>query len=55
MEYLLDRGRFDDIPLDELVADFRVRYPRWLQEAETLSQLSGSDFLADVARESKAA
>lgn len=55
MEYLQDRGRFDDVPLEELVADFRARYPRWLQEAETLSQLSGSDFLADVAREGKAA
>jgi transglutaminase-like putative cysteine protease len=51
MEYLKDRGRFDDIPLDELVADFRALYPRWLQEAETLSQLNSGDFLADVARE----
>jgi transglutaminase-like putative cysteine protease len=51
MEYLLDRGRYHDIPLAELAADFRERYPRWLQEAETLSQLAASDFLADVARE----
>jgi transglutaminase-like putative cysteine protease len=51
MEYLLDRGRYHDIPLAELVADFRERYPRWLQEAQTLSQLASSDFLADVARE----
>jgi len=51
MEYLVDRGRFDDVPLAELVADFRSRYPRWLREAGTVSELSGSDFLADVARE----
>jgi transglutaminase-like putative cysteine protease len=55
MEYLLDRGRFIDVPLEQLVADFRVRYPRWLQEAQTLSQLAASDFLADVAREPGAA
>ena len=51
MEYLQDRGRYDDVPLPELVADFRQRYPRWLQEAGTLSALGSSDFLADVARE----
>ena len=51
MEYLVDRGRFDDVPLEELAADFRQRYPRWLQEAGTLSALGSSDFLADVARE----
>jgi transglutaminase-like putative cysteine protease len=51
MEYLCDRGRYTDVPLDQLVADFRIRYPRWLQEAQTLSQLSSSDFLADVERE----
>ncbi len=55
MEYLQDRGRFDDIPLDALAADFRARYPRWLEEAGTLSQLSSGDFLADVAREPNAA
>ena len=51
MEYLLDRGRYDDVPLAELVADFRQRYPRWLAEAGTLSALNSSDFLSDVARE----
>jgi transglutaminase-like putative cysteine protease len=55
MEYLLDRGRYDDVPLEQLVAEFRVRYPRWLREAGTVSQLSGSDFLADVEREPGAA
>jgi transglutaminase-like putative cysteine protease len=51
MEYLVDRGRYDDVPLAELVADFRERYPRWLEEAGTVSALGRSDFLADVARE----
>ncbi|GAB3766674.1 transglutaminase family protein [Ramlibacter monticola] len=51
MEYLADRGRYADVPLAELVADFRLRYPRWLAEAGTLSALSSSDFLSDVARE----
>lgn len=51
MEYLLDRGRFVDVPLDDIVADFRARYPRWLQDAQTQSALGTSDFLADVARE----
>jgi transglutaminase-like putative cysteine protease len=51
MEYLEDRGRFGDVPLDQLVADFRVRYPRWLSEAGVVSALSGSDFLGDVERE----
>jgi hypothetical protein len=51
MEYLQDRGRFVDVPLEEIVADFRARYPRWLEDAQTQSQLAGGDFLADVARE----
>jgi transglutaminase-like putative cysteine protease len=44
MEYLRERGSFAEMPLARIVADFRAAYPRWLQ-------LSGGDFLADVARE----
>ena len=44
MEYLRERGSFAEMPLARIVADFRTVYPRWLQ-------LSGGDFLADVARE----
>lgn len=44
MEYLRERGSFAEMPLAQIVADFRAVYPRWLQ-------LSGGDFLADVARE----
>jgi transglutaminase-like putative cysteine protease len=55
MEYLLDRGKYDDVPLQQLVAEFRVRYPRWLREAGTVIKLAESDFLADVEREPGAA
>jgi transglutaminase-like putative cysteine protease len=48
MEYLAQRGSFDDVPLAEMVADFSRLYPRWLpQQGEMLAR----DFLADAARE----
>jgi transglutaminase-like putative cysteine protease len=52
MEYLRERGSFADVPLERIVPDFRVAYPRWLEEADaTRIGLHGGDFLADVARE----
>src|SRR5690606_2677949 len=52
MEYVNERGSFDDLPLDRIVADFRRLYVNWLGEADSLqSQLGGSDFLRDVAQE----
>jgi transglutaminase-like putative cysteine protease len=52
MEYLRERGSFADVPLQEIVADFRRVYPRWLRAADaTRIELHGGDFLADVARE----
>lgn len=51
MEYLQERGSFVDVPLDALVADFRVTYPGWLQGGESVSRLEQGDFLSDVARE----
>jgi transglutaminase-like putative cysteine protease len=51
MEYLRERGSFAEMPLDTIVADFRVVYPRWLGGAGVRSELHGSDFLKDVARE----
>jgi hypothetical protein len=52
MEYLRERGSFADVPLQEIVADFRQVYPRWLHAADaTRSELHAGDFLADVARE----
>jgi transglutaminase-like putative cysteine protease len=51
MEYLRERGSFQDVPLDQLIADFRETYPGWLQSAGVRSDLHEGDFLADVARE----
>jgi len=44
MEYVLQRGSFDDVPLERIAADFAVLYP-------ALRGLAGGDFLADVDRE----
>lgn len=51
MEYLRDRGSYADIPLPQLLTDFRATYPRWLHGDATESALQHSDFLQDVARE----
>lgn len=51
MEYLRERGSFTDVPLAQLVADFRAVYPRWLQGPDTRSGLGDGDFLRDVADE----
>jgi transglutaminase-like putative cysteine protease len=51
MEYVAQRGSFDDVPLAQMTADFARLYPRWMpQWAEQL----GADFLADAARENGA-
>ncbi len=44
MEYVAQRGSFDDVPLAQMVADFAVLYPGWRPEER-------ADFLADVAQE----
>ena len=51
MEYLQQRGSYDDVPLDRLLADFRRVYPKWLH-GDASGGLAG-DFEADVARERK--
>ncbi len=48
MEYVAQRGSFDDVPLAGMAADFARLYPRWQVQRP---QLQGGDFLADVARE----
>ena len=48
MEYVHERGGFDDMPLANIVADFALTYPSWQREPTPLSQ---ADFLADVDRE----
>lgn len=50
MEYLHQRGSFDDMPLARIVADFERHYPYLLPRD---GALQGADFLADVAREAR--
>ena len=51
MEYVNERGSFDDLPLERIVSDFRREYPGWLASAGLQSALLGDNFEADVARE----
>ena len=48
MEYVNQRGSFDDMPLAAIVAGFHATYPGWGQDA---AALRGDSFLADVERE----
>jgi transglutaminase-like putative cysteine protease len=48
MEYVAQRGGFDDVPLAQMTADFARLYPRWLPQQ---TNLLARDFLADAARE----
>ena len=48
MEYMHQRGSFDDLPLDAILVDFRQHYPQWLA---SMGQQPDADFLADVAAE----
>ena len=48
MEYVHQRGSFDDVPLQAIAADFARLYPRWGQ-----SHLGDADFDADVERENR--
>lgn len=52
MEYVAQRGVFDDVPLAEMTADFARLYPDWRGH---LPGLQRADFLADVSREAVAA
>jgi transglutaminase-like putative cysteine protease len=45
MEYLAERGSFDDVPLDLMVADFLRLYPAWRQYLEATQ---AADFKAEV-------
>jgi len=52
MEYVADRGSFDDVPLALITAEFATLYPAW----GARMQGAGEDqFLADVERETGAA
>jgi transglutaminase-like putative cysteine protease len=50
MEYVNQRGSYDDVPLAEITTDFARLYPRWLPGRE---EMLARDFLADAARETR--
>jgi transglutaminase-like putative cysteine protease len=52
MEYVTQRGTFDDVPLAAMTSDFARLYPNWRGHRAGPQQ---GDFLADVAREAGAA
>lgn len=49
MEYVAQRGSFDEMPLARIRADFARTYPRWIDARVA----QGADFLQDVAREQR--
>ena len=55
MEYLKQRGSFNDLPLAEIVATFREIYASWLPGGDAAGDLHGADFLADVASDARPA
>ena len=50
MEYVNQRGTFDDMPLAQIVADFQTVYSGWMAEKAPLKEAS---FEQDVARETR--
>lgn len=46
MEYVNERGTFDEVPLSRIAADFATAYPAWTPQA-----MKDARFDADVARE----
>ena len=53
MEYVHQRGTFDDLPLAQIVADFRTVYSGWLDGNATHSKLQGASFAQDVEQETR--
>ncbi len=51
MEYVRQRGVFNDLPLDAIVATFKDIYQTTVPDAGQATIEPGADFLADVARE----
>jgi transglutaminase-like putative cysteine protease len=47
MEYVAERGSFDDLPLEQIKTTFAEIYPQWSLATEP----GGADFTADAARE----
>lgn len=50
MEYVLQRGSFDEVPLATLRADFELHYPKMMAH---LRSAPGDDFLAEAAHETR--
>jgi hypothetical protein len=51
MEYVHQRGSFDDLPLDQILASFKEVYGGTLGSETGKGGLQAGDFLADVALE----
>jgi len=52
MEYVQQRGAFDDVPLNEIAADFKRVYAGWMLHSDT-SSLAQASFEHDVQRENR--
>ena len=50
MEYKRDRGIYEDMPYEEIMADFRARYPKYMASLEAGQK---ADFAAEASLESK--
>jgi hypothetical protein len=50
MEYVNQRGTFDDMPLSQIVADFNTVYGGWMAEKDPLQNAS---FQLDVEKETR--
>ncbi len=48
MEYVAQRGSFNDLPLRDILADFHLHYPGWMASLGASQQ---ADFMAEVAAE----
>ena len=53
MEYVRQRGTFNDLPLAEMVATFREIYASPTPGGNLASELQSADFLADVDAETR--
>ena len=53
MEYLAQRGSFDDVPLAQMLADFHRHYPLWMASMAADSALQQADFEAETAAEAR--
>jgi len=50
MEYLAQRGSYDDVPLERMVGDFMRLYPAWRSYLEAMQR---ADFVDEIDRETR--